>query len=149
MKLITKICHNKKAYFEYHILDTYTAGIQLRGSEVKSIKNGDLNIGEAYVFIENGEVFVRNMHVSEHKQGGKANNHNPLRIRKLLLNKKEINDLSEKVKQKGLTIVPLSIILSDIGFIKIEIGLAKGKKLYDKRESIKEKDVKRDLERNI
>jgi SsrA-binding protein len=146
MKVISK---NKRAYFEYHILDTYTAGIQLRGSEVKSIKNGDLNLNEAYVFIEKGEIFIRNMHVSEHKQGGRANNHDPLRIRKLLLNKKEITTLNDKVKQKGLTIVPLSIILTDIGFIKIEIGLAKGKKIYDKKEAIKEKDMKRDLERNL
>lgn len=146
MKVISK---NKRAYFEYHILDTYTAGIQLKGSEVKSIKNGDLNLNEAYVFIEKGEIFIRNMHVSHHKQGGKANNHDPLRVRKLLLNKKEITTLNDKVKQKGLTIAPLSIILTDIGFIKIEIGLAKGKKIYDKKEAIKEKDMKRDLERNL
>lgn len=146
MKLITK---NKRAYFEYIILDTYIAGIKLKGSEVKSIRNGDVNMSECYVFIENGEVFIKNMYISEHKQGGKANNHNPLRVRKLLLNKKEITKLGDKVKQKGLTIVPLKIMLSDFGFVKVEIGLAKGKKLYDKKEAIKEKDIKRDLERNL
>lgn len=144
-----KICVNKKAFFEYHILDKYVAGIQLKGSEVKSIKNGFVNITEGYIVVENSEVYVRNMHVSEHKQGGRANNHLPLRIRKLLLNKKEIIELDEKVKQKGLTIVPLSIMLSDIGLIKLEIGLAKGKKDYDKREAIKEKDLKREINRNL
>jgi SsrA-binding protein len=144
-----KICLNKKAQFEYHILDKYIGGVQLKGSEVKSIKKGDVNLTEAYVMIENGEAFIKNMHVSEHKQGGRANNHHPLRIRKLLLHKKEINELNDKVKQKGLTLVPLSIILSDIGLIKIEIGLVRGKKDYDKREAIKEKDLKREENRNL
>jgi len=146
MKLVTK---NRAAFFEYFILDTFTAGIKLKGSEVKAIKAGNLNIKEAYVFIENNEVFIKNMHVSEHKQGGKANNHEPLRVRKLLLNKKEIEFLVGKMKQKGLTIIPLSVILSDFGFVKIEIGLGKGKKLFDKKEAIKEKDMKRDLEQNL
>jgi SsrA-binding protein len=144
-----KICLNKKAQFQYHILDKYIGGIQLRGSEVKSIKKGDVNLSEAYIIIENGEAFLKNMHVSEHKQGGRANNHIPLRVRKLLLHKKEINELDDKVKQKGLTLVPLSIILSDIGLIKIEIGLVRGKKDYDKREAIKEKDLKREESRNL
>lgn len=144
-KLITK---NKKAFFEYQILEQFTAGIQLKGSEVKSIKANNVNMSESYCLIADNEIFIKNMHVSEHKQGGQHNNHEPLRDRKLLLKKKEITGLHDKVKQKGLTIIPLSIILSDTGFIKIEIGLAKGKHLYDKRASIKEKDIERDLKRN-
>lgn len=145
-KLIIK---NKKAYYEYSILEKVVAGIQLKGSEVKSVKMNNVNISEAYCFIQNNEIFIKNMHISEHKQGGVHNNHEPFRDRKLLLKKKEIFSLSEKVKQKGLTIIPLEVILSKTGFIKIEIGLAKGKNLYDKRVSIKEKDLKRDLERNF
>jgi SsrA-binding protein len=144
-----QITNNRKAYHEYQILETYVAGIQLKGTEVKSIKANNVNITEAFCVITNSEVFIRNMHVSEHKQGGKYYNHDPLRERKLLLTKKEISDLSDKVKQKGLTIVPLAILLSDTGFIKFEIGLAKGKKTYDKRETLKNKDLERDLKRKI
>lgn len=145
MKSITK---NRKAYFEYNILDKYTAGIKLQGSEVKSIKLGKVSIVEAYCYITNNEIFIKGMHVTEHKEGGKYNNHQPLRDRKLLMKKKEIIKLNENMSQKGLTIVPLEIILSNTGFIKLEIGLAKGKNLYDKRNSIKEKDLKREVERN-
>jgi SsrA-binding protein len=143
------IVKNKKAYFEYTIVDNFTAGLQLKGSEVKAIKNGDVNITEAYCYIFNNEIFIKNMHVSEHKQGGKHNNHEPLRERKLLLTKKEINNLSEKVKQVGFTIVPLSIILSPTGYVKLEIGLAKGKKLFDKKESIRLKDLNMDLKKTL
>ena len=145
MKSITK---NRKAYFEYNILDKYTAGIKLQGSEVKSIKLGKVSIVEAYCYITNNEIFIKGMYVTEHKEGGKYNNHQPLRDRKLLMKKKEIIKLNENMSQKGLTIVPLEIILSNTGFIKLEIGLAKGKNLYDKRNSIKEKDLKREVERN-
>ena len=145
MKSITK---NRKAYFEYNILDKYVAGIKLQGSEVKSIKLGKVSIVEAYCHITNNEIFIKGMHVTEHKEGGKYNNHQPLRDRKLLMKKKEIVKLNENMSQKGLTIVPLEIILSNTGFIKLEIGLAKGKNLYDKRNSIKEKDLKREVERN-
>jgi len=146
MKSITK---NKKAYFEYQILSKYVAGIQLKGSEVKSIKNNKVSILEAYCFIQNGEIFIKNMHISEHKEGGKHNNHEPIRDRKLLLKKKEIIKLNEDISKKGLTIVPLEIILSDTGFIKLEIGLAKGKNLYDKRVTIKERDLDRELKRTL
>ena len=146
MKSIIK---NKKAYFEFSILEKYTAGIKLQGSEVKSIKNGKVSITEAYCIISNGEVFIKGMHISEHKEGGKYNNHQPVRDRKLLLNKAEIIKLEQKSSQKGLTIVPLEIILTKTGFVKVEIGLAKGKKLYDKRDSIKERDLKREVERNL
>ena len=146
MKSITK---NRKAYFEYNILDKYIAGIKLQGSEVKSIRLGKVSIVEAYCYITNNEIFIKGMHVTEHKEGGKYNNHQPLRDRKLLMKKKEIIKLNENMSQKGLTIVPLEIILSNTGFIKLEIGLAKGKHLYDKRNSLKEKDLKREVERNV
>jgi SsrA-binding protein len=141
------IVKNKKVFFEYNILERYTAGIELRGSEVKSIKNAKVSLGESYCFIENGEIFIKNMHVSEHEQGGKANNHNPVRDRKLLLKKKEISNLNDDVKQKGLTIIPLEVILTSTGLIKLSIGLAKGKKLYDKRETTKLRDLDRESKR--
>lgn len=146
MKSITK---NKKAYFEYQILDKHTAGIKLQGSEVKSIRAGKVSIVEAYCFIVNDEIFIKGMHITEHKEGGKHNNHNPTRDRKLLMKKKEIIKLRENISQKGLTIVPLEVILTNTGFIKLEIGLAKGKNLYDKRTTLKEKDLKRETERNL
>ena len=146
MKSITK---NKKAYFEYQILDKYTAGIKLQGSEVKSIRAGKVSIVEAYCFIANDEIFIKGMHITEHKEGGIHNNHIPVRDRKLLMKKKEIIKLNDNIAQKGLTIVPLEIILTNTGFIKLEIGLAKGKNLYDKRNSLKEKDLKRELDRNL
>ena len=146
MKSIIK---NKKAFFEYHIIERYNAGIELKGSEIRPIKDSKVNIGESYCLISNGEIFIKNMHVSKHEQGGKENNHDPLRDRKLLLNKKEIIDLNDNVKQKGLTIVPLEIILTETGLIKLSIGLAKGKKLYDKREATKLKDLEREIKREL
>ena len=143
------IIKNKKAYFEYNILEKHIAGIQLQGSEVKSIRAGKVSIVEAYCFILEGELYIKGMHISEHKEGGKHYNHLPLRDKKLLMKKKEILKLDANLSQKGLTIVPLEIIISNTGFVKIEIGLGKGKHLYDKRQSIKDKDIKRDLERNL
>lgn len=144
MKSITV---NKKAYFEYSIIEKLTAGIQLKGSEVKSIRNNKVSIVEAYCFINNGEISIKGMHISEYKEGGTHNNHQPLRERKLLMKKKEILKLHENASQKGLTIIPLGVFISDTGFIKIEIGLAKGKNNFDKRNSIKEKDLKREMDR--
>jgi SsrA-binding protein len=146
MKSITK---NKKAYFEYQVLEKIMAGIQLQGSEVKSIKCGKVSIAEAYCFIKDGEIFIKGMHVTEHKQGGTHNNHIPVRDRKLLLKKKEILKLQENISQKGLTIIPLEIILNDTGFIKLEIGLCRGKNLYDKRISLKQKDLDRELKQIV
>jgi SsrA-binding protein len=146
MKSIIK---NKKAFFEYQILERFVAGIQLQGSEVKSIKAGKTSISEAYCFLKDGEMFIKGMHVTEHKEGGKHYNHVPVRDRKLLLKRKEINKLISKTAQKGLTIVPLEIHVTDRGFVKLEIGLAKGKNLYDKRNTIKERDLKRETEKNI
>lgn len=146
MKSIVK---NKKAYFEFQILEKHIAGIQLKGSEVKSIRAGKVSITEAYCFIKDGEIFIKGMHVTEHKEGGKHNNHVPVRDRKLLMKKKEIFKLSEKTAQKGLTLAPLEILISDTGFVKLEVGLAKGKNLYDKRQTIKDRDIKREIERNL
>jgi SsrA-binding protein len=146
MKTLVK---NKKAYFEYTIIEKYVAGIELVGSEVKSIRNGKANIEDSYCFVEGKEVFVKNMHISEHKEGGKANNHVPVRDRKLLLKKREIFTLDDKVKQKGLTLVPLQLVLTERGFIKLEIALAKGKKIYDKKETLKLRDLDRELKRDM
>lgn len=146
MKSLTK---NKKAFFEYTILEKHIAGIQLQGSEVKSIKASKISISESYCFINNGEIYLKGANISTHKEGGKYNNHEPVRDRKLLMKKKEILKLQENISQKGLTIIPLEIILSSSGFIKVQIGLAKGKNLYDKRDSIKQKDLQREVDRNL
>lgn len=142
MKPIVK---NKKGYFEFSILNKYITGLQLKGSEVKSIKLGNTSISEAYCFIDNGEIYIKGMHVAEHKEGGKHNNHEPLRDRKLLMKKREILKLKESVSEKGLTIIPLTILLTDKGLLKLEIGLAKGKNLSDKSMIIKLRDLDRDL----
>ena len=142
------LIRNKKAEYEYQILERYTAGIQLLGTEVKSIRDMKASISEAYCHFINNEIFIIGMHVSEYRQI-KYTNHEPLRNRKLLLKRKEIDKLAKSIKEKGLTIVPLFVYLTTTGFIKIEIGLVKGKKIHDKRESIKEKDIKRQLEKNI
>jgi SsrA-binding protein len=140
-----QLVRNRKAYFEYTILDKHTAGIVLVGSEVKSIKSSKVSIEEAYCYITDGEIFIKGMNVTPHKEGGPHYNHEPLRDRKLLLKKKEIVKLAEIIYQKGLTIIPLEIILSDYGFIKLVIGVAKGKNLYDKKNSIKLRDLDREL----
>lgn len=142
MKIVTK---NKRAFFEYNILSKYIAGIKLQGSEVKSIRLFNVSIVEAYCFIQNGEMFIKGMHINEFKESGTHNNHLPTRERKLLLKKKEILKLHEQISQKGLTIIPLAIILTPTGFIKLEIGLAKGKNLYDKRQNLKLKTIEKEL----
>ena len=136
---------NRKARHEYNILENYTAGIVLQGSEVKSIKAGKANIGDAYCVITNGEVWLKNSHVSKY-DSDKFTNHEEKRDRKLLLNKKEIRRLTSDVQNPGYTIIPLKMFIMK-GKIKVEIGLCKGKKDYDKRESIKERDIKRELDR--
>ena len=134
---------NRKARHEYNILENYTAGLVLQGSEVKSIKAGKANIGDAYCVITNGEVWMKNSHVSKY-DSDKFTNHEEKRDRKLLLNKKEIRRLTSDVQNPGYTIIPLKMFIIK-GKIKLEIGLCKGKKDYDKRESIKERDIKRNL----
>lgn len=137
---------NRKASFEYEFLEKYIAGLVLRGTEIKSIREGRVNLQEAYCTFYGEELWVQNMHISAYEEGNILN-HEPLRRRKLLLNKRELRKLKVKLEEKGLTIIPIRLFVSDRGFAKLEIALAKGKKLHDKRESIKEKDVKRELSR--
>jgi SsrA-binding protein len=137
---------NRKASFEYAFLHKYTAGIQLSGTEVKSVKAGNVNIGEAYCVFESDGLYVKNMHISEFQYGGHYN-HDPLRSRKLLLKKSELEKIKERIREKGITLVPVKMFLSERGYIKVEIAVAKGKKDYDKRESNKERDVERQLRR--
>lgn len=141
------IANNKKAYHEYFILETYEAGIALHGTEVKSIRMGKCNIKEAMARIENGEIFVCGMHISPYEKGNIFNK-DPLRDKKLLMHKKEISYLFGKMKEKGMTIVPLKVYFKG-SRVKVEIGLAKGKKLYDKRHDIAKKDQKREAEREF
>jgi SsrA-binding protein len=137
---------NKKAYFEYHILDRYVAGLKLLGTEIKSIREGKANINDAFCTFISGQLYVRNMHIAEYSHGS-FYNHESRRDRVLLLNKKELKKLLEKGEEKGFTIVPLQIFISDRGFAKLEIGLAQGKKSFDKRETIKERESKIELDR--
>ncbi len=139
------ICQNKKARFHYSIEDTLEAGICLLGTEVKSLREGRANLGDSYGTIKNGEVFLVDAHISPYSHGNRANP-NPLRTRKLLLHKREIKRLIGKVQEKGFTLIPLRLYFSN-GKAKVELGLAKGKKLYDKRESLKRKTIEREMER--
>ena len=141
------IANNKKAYHDYFILDTYEAGIALHGTEVKSLRMGKCSIIEAFIRIENGEVFVYGMHISPYEKGNIFNK-DPLRVKKLLLHKSEINKMLGKVKEKGISVVPLKVYLKG-SLMKMEIGLAKGKKLYDKRDDIAKKDQRREAERDF
>jgi SsrA-binding protein len=137
---------NRKARFEYKFLDTYTAGIILTGTEIKSIREGRVNLQEAFCTFQDEELYIKQMHISPYTEGS-YNNHEPTRIRKLLLSKKELRKLSGKADEKGLTIVPIRLFISEKGWAKLEIALAQGKKLYDKREDIKQKDMDRELSR--
>ncbi|QNL50353.1 SsrA-binding protein SmpB [Olivibacter sp. SDN3] len=139
---------NKKAYFEYHILEKYVAGIQLLGTEIKSIRQSKANISDAFCAFLNDGLYIRNMHIAEYSHGS-FYNHESKRDRKLLLTKRELNKLKVKGEEKGFTMVPLKIFMSSRGFAKVEIALAQGKKDYDKRESIKERDTKRELSRAL
>ena len=137
---------NRKASFEYQFIDKYVAGIMLLGTEIKSIRNNQANISDAYCVFMEEELFVKNLHIAEYSHGGKSN-HEPKRARKLLLNRQELNKMIGKVKEKGMSIIPIRLFINDQGKAKLEIALAKGKKIYDKRESIKEKDLQRDIAR--
>ena len=139
---------NKKAVFEYHLLDKYTAGIQLTGTEIKSIRDKKANLADSYCAFLRNELWVKEMHIAQYTHGS-YNNHEPKRDRKLLLNRQELKKLSVKIKQGGLTIVPIRLFINKRGLAKLEIALAKGKKLYDKREDLKRKDAKRDIERGV
>lgn len=137
------LINNKKARHEYHVLDTFVAGMKLEGTEVKALRDNRGSIAEAYCFFNNGELFVKNMHIGEWKFGN-INNHDPLRVRKLLLTKKELRKLESKVAEKGMTIVPLNVHVAKSGYIKISIALVKGKKLWDKKATIRERDIDRE-----
>ena len=141
------IANNKKAYHDFFIDETYECGIALHGTEVKSMRMGKCSIKEAFIRIEDGEVFVYGMHVSPYEKGNIFNK-DPLRVKKLLLHKYEINKLLGKIKEKGYTLVPLEVYFKD-GKVKVEIGLARGKKLYDKRETIAKKDQRREAEKEF
>ena len=139
------ICQNKKAWHNYFIEDKYQAGIVLLGTEVKSLREGRANLGDSYATIKSGEVFLVDTHISLYSHANRFN-HDPLRTRKLLLHKREIRRLIGKVQEKGFTLIPLRLYFSD-GKAKVELGLAKGKKLFDKRETLKRKTMERDMER--
>lgn len=139
---------NRKATYEYELLDKYVAGIQLTGTEIKSVRNSKVSLKESYCFFKRGELFVKNMHIAEYA-AGTYNNHVPTRERKLLLKKQELEKLETKLKSDILTIIVLRMFINDRGFAKLEIALAKGKKMHDKRDSIKKKDLKRQEARDI
>jgi SsrA-binding protein len=137
---------NRKAYFEYNIEAKYIAGLVLTGTEIKSLRAGKASFNDSYCLFDKGELFVKNLHISEYNFGTHYN-HEPMQERKLLLNKKELRKWENKIKEKGYTIVPLKIFISEKGLAKMEIGLGKGKKIYDKRETIKARESDRDVKR--
>ncbi len=139
---------NRRAKFDYQFLDTLIAGMVLQGTEIKSIREGKAALSDSYCFFRNDELYVRNLHITEYSEAS-FKQHEPLRERKLLLNKQEINKLIKKIKDQGLTIIPVRLFLTDKGFAKLEIALAKGKKLYDKRDDIKKKDIEREMNRKF
>lgn len=144
---IKPVAQNKKAYHEYFVLEKLEAGIELFGTEVKSIRQGKINLKDAWCSVKEGEMFVHGMHISPYEQGN-IFNRDPMRVKKLLLHKKEIRQLYAKTKQDGLTIIPLSVYFKN-GRAKLEIGLCKGKKLYDKREVAAKKEAQRNIERSV
>ena len=137
---------NRKAYHEYHIEQKYVAGLVLSGTEIKSLRAGKASFNDSYCFFHKGELFVKSLHISEYNFGTHYN-HEPMQERKLLLQKKELRKLENKIKEKGYSIIPLKIFFSESGFAKMEIGLGKGKKIYDKRETIKARETDRDIKR--
>lgn len=137
---------NRKAYFQYAFLEKYIAGIQLTGTEIKSVRSGKISLVDSYCHFINNELWVKGMHIAGYSRGGHYN-HDPKRERKLLLQKRELNKLQRKTKETSLTIIAIRLFINDRGLAKLEIALAKGKKEYDKREDIKQKDIKREMER--
>ncbi|MCI0706776.1 MAG: SsrA-binding protein SmpB [Ignavibacteriae bacterium] len=141
------VISNRKARHDYHVLETFEAGIVLTGTEVKSLRKGNANLQDSYAQVRNGEVWLMNMHISPYEQGN-INNHEPKRTRRLLLHKKQIRKLVGNVREKGLALIPLSVYFSG-PYAKVELALAQGKKKYDKREAIAERDAKRDIDRRM
>ena len=142
------VAQNKKAYHDYFILESYEAGIELKGTEIKSVRKGSANLKDSYVRIKNGEAFVVNMHIAPYEQGNMFNV-DSRRERKLLLHKKEINKLSKAIMEQGLTLVPTKLYFGNSSKLKIEVSLVKGKKLYDKRNELKEKAMQRDIDKSM
>lgn len=147
MSDIKVIAKNRKARFNFTIIDSFEVGIELKGTEVKSVRQSRINISDGYASIDNGEVYLKQVHISPYEQGN-IFNVDPLRVRKLLLHRREIDKLLGEITQKGYTLVPLSVYLKR-GKVKVELGLAKGKKLYDKRETLAKKDMQRRIEREM
>lgn len=141
------IAENRKARHEYFVLESYEAGIELVGTEVKSIRQGSVNLKDSWCSIDNGELFIRGLHISPYEKGNIFNK-DPLRVRKLLMHKKEINKLFGTIKQEGLTLIPLSLYFKD-SRVKVQVGLCKGKKLYDKRETAAKRDAMREIDRSV
>lgn len=139
---------NRSAFHEYAIDDTYVAGMMLLGTEVKSLREGRASFNDSYCFIHKGELWIKSLHISPYSHGT-VNNHDADRDKKLLLQKREIKKIQAKLKEKGYTLIPLKIFMNDRNFIKLELGLGKGKKLFDKREAIKKRDVERDMKRYL
>jgi SsrA-binding protein len=139
---------NRQASFEYFIDSRYEAGMVLLGTEIKSIREGKVSFNDSYCIVHKGEIWLKSLHIAEYSHGT-VNNHEPLRDRKLLLRKREIKKIETKLKEKGYTLIPLHIFLNEKNLAKIEIGLAKGKKMHDKRESIRQKDVEREMKRYL
>ncbi|HUQ65119.1 MAG TPA: SsrA-binding protein SmpB [Flavitalea sp.] len=137
---------NRQAYYDFFIEDKYDAGMVLTGTEVKSLRGGRASFNDSYCYFHRGEMWIKSLHIAEYSHGT-SSNHDPLRERKLLLNKKELKKIESKIKEKGVTVVPLRIFFSEKGIAKIEVGLGKGKKLYDKRETIKERDNQREMKK--
>ncbi len=148
-KLNNKInIENRRARFDYQFLETFTAGLVLTGTEIKSIREGKAGLSDSYCYFKNDELFIKNMHVTEYSEAS-FYNHEQTRERKLLLNRIELNKLSKKVKDQGLTIIPVRLFINDKGFAKLEIALAKGKKQFDKRDDIKKRDIEREIGRKV
>jgi SsrA-binding protein len=139
---------NRQAYYDYFIEDKYDAGMVLTGTEVKSLRAGRASFNDSYCYFHRGEMWIKSLHIAEYSHGT-SSNHDPLRERKLLLNKKELRKIESKIKEKGITVVPLRIFFSDKGIAKMELGLGKGKKQYDKRETIKQRDNEREMKKFI
>jgi len=144
---VKQVASNRKAYHEYHILEKFEAGVELYGTEVKSIRQGNINLKESYCIVKDGELFARGMHISPYEKGN-VFNREPLRPKRLLMHKREINRLHDRIRQDGLTLIPLSVYFKD-SRVKIELGLARGKKLHDKRDADAERTSNRDIERNL
>ena len=144
---VKQVASNRKAFHDYFVLERCEAGIELSGTEVKSVRAGTLNLKDSYCTIKNGEIFVRGMHISPYEKGN-IFNRDPDRVRRLLMHRKEILKLQQRVMQEGIALVPLSVYFKD-SRVKVEVGLCKGKKLYDKREADARADAKRDIERNL